>query len=243
MPEFKNKICYENIISLYKAKGFKIGEFETEIGASIGYFSRLVKDDGKIGAISSEILFKAANVLDVPVDELGSVDLTCLDSTNQYYFNFLNRVLDETKNNNLNWKQFRKENLLYEKKVADLMKIEYNPYDGEQYQFYNSKFWDDRKYKVNLSNDVFGFDSDNGIFILTCIDVTSEDDFKFKGYELYFKDFESEKNSKICYSAPDQNQCINQVLESLFKAVVSYIKKPKIEDNVRVAIDSFMKAK
>ena len=29
MPEFKNKICYENIISLYKAKGFKIGEFET----------------------------------------------------------------------------------------------------------------------------------------------------------------------------------------------------------------------
>ena len=181
--------------------------------------------------------------MDVPVDELGSVDLTCLDSTNQYYFNFLNRVLDETKNNNLNWEQFRKENLLYEKKVADLMKIEYNPYDGEQYQFYNSKFWDDRKYKVNLSNDVFGFDSDNGIFILTCIDVTSEDDFKFKGYELYFKDFESEKNSKICYSAPDQNQCINQVLESLFKAVVSYIKKPKIEDNVRVAIDSFMKAK
>lgn len=243
MSEFDNKICFNNITSLYKVKGFKIGEFETEIGASIGYFSRLVKDDGKIGSISSEILFKAADVLNVPVDELGSVDLTGLDSTNQYYFDFLNKVLVETQNNNLNWKQYRKENLLDEKKVSDLMKIDYSPFDGEQYQFYNSKFWDDRKYNVSLLNDAFGFDSDNGIFILTCVDVRSEDDFKYKGYELYFKDFESEKNSKICYSAPDQNQCINQMLESLFKAVVLYIKRPKIEDNVKLAIDSFMKAK
>ncbi len=243
MSEFNNKICFNNITSLYKVKGFKIGEFETEIGASIGYFSRLLKDDGKIGTISSEILFKAADVLDVPVDELGSVDLTCLDSTNQYYFNFLNRVLDETKSNNINWEQFKKEDLLYDKKLGDLMEVKCNLYNGEQYKFYKSKFWDGRKYIVNLSNDVFVFDSDNGIFILTCIDVTSEADFKFKGYELYFKNFESEKSSKICYSAPDQNQCINQILESIFKAVVSYNKKPKIEDNVRVAIDAFMKAK
>lgn len=242
MSKFDNRICYENIINLYKAKGFKIGEFETEIGASIGYFSRLIKEDGKLGTISSEILFKAADVLAVPVEQLGSVDLTCLDPTEQYYFDFLNKVINETQNNNIDWKQYRKEDLRYFKNTMNLFEIEYGQLNGIEYAFYNSQFWDDRKYNVSLANDVFVFENEQGSFVLTCVDVSSESNFKFKGYELYFVDLNSQVNG-ICYSAPDQNQCINQTLDSLFKTVALYIKKPKLDENVRVAIDAFMKAK
>ena len=240
MPKFDNKICYDNIISLYKEKGFKIGEFETKIGASIGYFSRLVKDDGKIGTISSEILFNAADALGVSVEILGSEDITNIESTEKYFLDFLNKLCHETQNNSIKWETYRSDDLQAYKNISSLVHKAEGFYDDNTY-FYDSLFWDDRKYSTELIDDVYAFERDNGIFMLTHIEVTDDNDNIYNGYELYYKGYDLSYKNKVCYSSPHQSQNLNSSLELLFKNVEDYINRPKIDENVKLVIDRFMK--
>lgn len=240
MSTFNNEICFKNIMYLYKLKGFKIGEFESKINASIGYFSRLVKEEGKMGTISSEILFNAANVLNIPVEILGSEDLTELDSTEKYIFDFLNKICNKTNENEINWAIFNKDYLDNYKSLSSLVTKKYNSYDSKYYNFYKSEFWDDREFTVNLLEDIFIFETDKGIFMLTNIEANDNSGNSYNGYEFYFKDFNKNEKNKICHSSFKQKPCLNKSLELLFKSVINYIKKPKIDENVRLAIDEFM---
>lgn len=238
MSKYDNIVCFNNILYLYKSKGMKIGEFENRIGASTGHFSRLVKEDGKIGAISSELLFNASNILGIPVDILGSVDITKLDATEVYILNFINRLSSDTENRKNKWEVYRKEELDRYEHVSTLVEID-DPFSNSW--VYNSEYWDDRKYRVFLNDDVFGLQQESGIFLLSSVKVMKSENEFYDSYELYFKDYNEKYKEKICFSSKEQKEGINKSLEFLFKAVKNYMNLPKVEENVKLAIDSYMK--
>jgi len=66
-----SEIIVVNTRFLCSYKGIKLGEIEQEIGVSCGYLSRL---KGK-KQLSVDKAYKIANLLDVGIDELSSLDL------------------------------------------------------------------------------------------------------------------------------------------------------------------------
>ena len=67
MFQFDKSKCLGNIYHLVKERGLKIGDLEDQAGVSIGYLSRLNKDDNK-STPGIEFLLAVAQVLNVSLD-------------------------------------------------------------------------------------------------------------------------------------------------------------------------------
>ena len=61
---FAFNVCY-----LAKQKGLKIGDIEKQCEVSVGYFSRIKKNDS---SISLDVAYKASQIFDVGIDNLCS---------------------------------------------------------------------------------------------------------------------------------------------------------------------------
>ena len=73
MASFDKNRCLNNIYFLVKEKNLRIGDLEAGAGVSIGYISRLNKDDSK-ATPSIEFLVSIADKLDVTIDALIQYD-------------------------------------------------------------------------------------------------------------------------------------------------------------------------
>lgn len=91
----------KNIGVKIKEKKIRIQDFETKIGVSKGYLSRL--KENKTG-VSVEILMKACNVLGCSLEELVAYPLLRETPNEKLIQDFLNKILSETKEQNLFWK-------------------------------------------------------------------------------------------------------------------------------------------
>ena len=64
-----NELVCLNIRYLARKKGLKIGQLESMLNVRVGYFSRKVRSDS---SVNFETVYKAAQILDVSIDELCS---------------------------------------------------------------------------------------------------------------------------------------------------------------------------
>lgn len=89
----KNEIIFKNIKSKLKEEGKQLGEFEKEIGVSIGYFSRIVK---KRSAFSLDILLNVLNKLNMTFEELITYTARELSLTPLEAIEFIEQALKGT---------------------------------------------------------------------------------------------------------------------------------------------------
>ena len=101
MAGFDKNRCLENIYSLAKEKGVKIGELESGSGVSVGYLSRLGKEDNT-SVPSVETMDKMAEILDVTVDYLLRAEEEGLPMRERTAFRFADKLIKDTLDDKVN---------------------------------------------------------------------------------------------------------------------------------------------
>ena len=111
MIEFNKKLMMDNISVLLKRKVMKIGELESQANVSAGYLSRLAKDENSKPSV--ELITKIAGILGVSMDVLLGCNLSSQNPTEQYLFDFLQKLNKDTLENKLDWHKETPELLSY----------------------------------------------------------------------------------------------------------------------------------
>lgn len=104
MKSFDKKICLANIYYLAKEKNIKIGDLETAAGVSVGYLSRINKEDNETNP-SIDFISKVAESLNTGIDTLINVDLSGLTPTERYLISFMEKLKRDTSADKLDWER------------------------------------------------------------------------------------------------------------------------------------------
>lgn len=99
---FEKTRCINNIYSLAKERGVKIGDLEEGSGVSKGYLSRVAKPDYQ-GSPSIEMLDAIAHQLGVGIDFLVNYDPDSLSSNEQFVMRFIDKLSTQTETEKMEW--------------------------------------------------------------------------------------------------------------------------------------------
>lgn len=93
---------YNNIAALVKRRGIKMGEFESSIGVSAGYVSRLKNNNS---SPTVDFVIKISDYLEVSIDALLNYDMNSSTNNLDYLSDFVNRLIKDTDSRKLVWKR------------------------------------------------------------------------------------------------------------------------------------------
>lgn len=240
MKSFDKKICLANIYYLAKEKNIKIGDLETAAGVSVGYLSRINKEDNETNP-SIELLISVAKTLDVSLDALINYEFDRQTPTEVYLLKFVEKLTHDTIHNDYAW---RKETEAYLKNLGfdqngdvdhPLMTL-FDPYEQEHSSLrYISHFADHPgDGNIDVHGDCFNANLPGGacVYLMHVVDIS---DFSV-GYELYL--FNNHSVTPLCNDR--MHGGFASALENLYSAVSESCKHIKIDSMTRNIIDSYM---
>lgn len=247
---FDKTICFSNIRELLRTKtDVKIGQIEKEAGVSPGYMSRLEKE-GSTAEPSVEFVVTAANLLDVSMDTLISINLMELTPTEQYISKFFDKLKSDTLEDKLDWVRETTLELsniksdggyiwhpLFSEEVLNAVSDDGCPQQELSIIFVSKTFGLNTK----IAGDCFHLKMKNGTTLyLMDIEKRSHkpNDQKTKATEAWV--YVPGKNSEPLVASHDDTP-IASLVEVLFETVSERMKHPKINRDVQYAIDAFMK--
>lgn len=239
MGAFNRKMLLSNIAALTKEKNVKMGDLETAAGVSAGYFSRLNK--GESNAIPNiEVITAVAEKLEVTIDCLAKVDYEALTPSERYLVDFINKLISKTSSFEMLW-----EGETVRKMLSEGYDEHGNPAhplfvdtDFADRPVYNSLFHQGER--VGLLGPAYHIPFDGGT-VLWLADVGFNDDENNppeEEIELYMQ--KKYKVTPICHTVANGFSPFNDILFSLYYAAAESSKRPKIDGDVKSAIDSFM---
>ncbi len=249
MAAFNRNLLLSNINTLIREKGIRIGDLEANANVSAGYFSRLNKEDSK-ATPSIEVLCAVADKLGVTVDDLLTIDYSKLTSSQEYILSFMNKLIDDTKDDRIYWNV---------ETMDELNNLEPD-YDGDVYHplfavesykdwgetdeekkitrvvfksagyGYNTKVWD-TCYNLRLKNGVTVYLMHVGMYHFT------EQSHDVEDLELWMYSPEAGRQL-ICVSIGQYP--FSEKLKVLHKEVEKAESRPRIRKELKYAIDAFM---
>ena len=250
--EFNKKLMLDNITYLLQNTNKKVGELETEAEVSIGYISRLSKDEKTKPSI--EFVVKVANSFNVSIDTLVNINLSECSSTEMYLISFLDKLIKDTKDNKLDW----------DKESEDLLnryELEYDingPYVSHPMLSYETFMeesecdYPNEVSRVIMMSDSFGCNTYiNG----DCFNLKLKNETKLYLMSISKNVYNSRELNKeakelwiytptlgksiLCSTFRNNN--LSDMIENLYKEIEEYQKHPKIKDIYKYAIDAFMR--
>ena len=99
--DFSSERFFRNVSYLIKLQKKKVGEVEAFAGVSPGYIARMRNDTSAKPGI--DIAMKLAHALNVYLDDLLWLDFTQLNGTQQYVLTFMDKLITDTKLDNVIW--------------------------------------------------------------------------------------------------------------------------------------------
>lgn len=238
---FDKRLFISNIYQLAKERSAKIGDLEKKAGVSVGYLSRINKEDSNT-VPTIDFVAGVAAALGVSVDAIINNDYSTPTPTESYILSFVDRLLTRTNADELDWKK---------ETVADLHSVGYDeqgdPYhplfatsceNNEPVVVYNSRF----NNEFDIIGDSFKLSlpgADHTTVYLMCVDDPDAQDLPFASpsYELYIV-----KNwtvQPLCNSLP-VGSLFDSCLTGLYAAVKESANHPKLASDIVSAIDAFM---
>jgi transcriptional regulator with XRE-family HTH domain len=256
LKRFRRDICLENIDYLLAQKGIKLGALETDSGNRPGYLSRM-KSGKSTSDPSIEFLMTASEELEVPLDMLVSSKVSELTPTEEFILNFLKKVMQDTKEDKLEWNR---------ESVAELQKLEvcmdnqgypsvshplYSVHEEKiednynEYPVYESLFFKDCGVKpCNNCYHARLVPTDQWLYIMECQKgderIAWKEDYFFEFYLVSFDRFGETTTKKVCNTL-DVSSPIQATINSLIKLIIVSLSHVHIEDTVKNAIDEYMK--
>lgn len=234
MSNFNRTLLGKNIKYLAAQKGIKLGDLEGQVQVSIGYFSRLLNEDGKNSSTLMDTICKVADKLGTSVNTLISTDLTALTPNEVLLSKFFDKVSESTAKSSLIWELETKTQLedCYVSGGNPLF-FPHNRNDMDTTYYYGSQFDSDIEpagdmYRVGLNN--------KWLYLYKVKQENSEE----SGYELYFISNNGYNNyiEKICKAYPESD-LYNQIVD-LYNAAAESSRHVKLSDSVLGTINEFM---
>lgn len=252
-----NAMFVENIYTLAKLYGLKIGEVEDKAGISRGYVSRL-KKGGEEVKMQSDTVKKVADVFGCSVKAILCHDLKDMCKDDLYYFDFVLKLYDDTEHGRVIWDGSDCPN--------DFISEE--EYKNHPYKYFYDEGWhrDANGEKTNgyvwVSKFLFDFNDGypaidrvgfwkchigNTDLLLVCSEITDNEFFeKYKienegvdwYQELYLK--KGERYVPLCasYNANKLSDVLYDLWLNLHHS--SEFPRPHLTDEIREVIDGFM---
>ena len=251
--EFDKDIMIDNLYYLVKKKNLKVGELEKDCGVSAGYISRTRSESKSKPSI--ELVMKMAEALGVSIDTLVRYDITLLTTTEQYLLEFLEKLIKDTQDDKLTWNTGSSDSLNMIDENHDINDSEVPDYPLFSVQTFFEE--SDCEYPDKVTRTVF---QSHTFGNHTCI---NNDCFNIRlknGTILYLMDFvktvhyvkdTTAYGREIWMCAPTASKqfiCSNRddsplagITDQLYMSVSENCRHPRIQNNMRNAIDSFMK--
>ena len=237
--EFNKEQCIANIYALAKEQGVKIGELESAANISVGYLSRLAKENNN-ALPNIEALVIISDKLNVSLDALVKKDLTVNNSTESYFIKVVDKLLDDTKIKPSIWVLEHEDNLknMTRKQVDKHPLFHTKTYHEEFFNeevcetMYNSIVPSDESVVVN--GDFFYADiSKTTGFYLTSVKYP----FGFEAHEIFLID--NGKIDPLC-STNGAGTMLTDKIKLLYQTVSETVNKPKIKDSVKTTLDQYI---
>lgn len=248
-------VLFDNINYLLNKTGKKIGEFEKEVGVSVGYISRKALGDGT--KIKLDFVVNAARTLGVTIDMLLSVKLSELSATEKYLVTFIDKLTKDTADEHLidDWEMETASYLQNEVTVnengccthplalATNRKVHED--DGYPYVTYDIA-WPSRAYGLHstISGNWLKLElGDKGVLYLTQVTDSESDPTEknavVKELWLVTGQDECSENHFLCNSQGHKE--IAQAIDNLYLTAFKAAKTPVIQAEAKNIIDAFMR--
>ena len=247
--QFNPKVLFDNVDFLIKSENRKIGEVESDAGVSAGYISRTSKDGGSRPGI--DFIMNIAKVLHVSIDTLLKVDISSLTPTERYLISFLKKLEHDTVHDLLAWERVSAESL--NNMETDQNGITNHPlFDFHRfYEEGESEYPEEVSRVVFVSNsfgvhtsihgDCFELRLKNGAY-LHLMNI-SKSEYRTNDSEVFAKEIwmsiPGQEPQYLCSDHGDSK--LAEFINNLYAAVAENTKHPKVKQEFRYIIDSFMK--
>ena len=228
-----------NIYELIQKSNKKVGDLEAHAGVSTGYLSRQNKEG--VAKLSFEFVLKAAEFLEVSIDDLISDDFNQLTPDERYLIKVLDTIVEDTKEGELHWSRETVSTLEDSNKPHDLFEYEpdldaYGHVIGQE-KVYKSKFVD----KAIVFGDAFRATlpgTETEIIITDCIgDSGLNNDKSTFFFETYLVNFD--KVEPLCISLY-ANETIKEKIMHLYNIADEYTKGIRVDKKIRGILDDYL---
>lgn len=247
--QFNPKVLFDNIDFLIKSESRKIGEVETEAGVSAGYISRTSKDGGSRPGI--DFIMNIAEVLHISIDTLLKVDISSLTTTERYLISFLEKLEHDTVRDILDWDRVTAESLnnmemdqngIINHPLFDFHRF-YEEGEGEYPEEVSRVVFVSNSFDVHtlIHDDCFELRLKNGAY-LHLMNI-SKSVYRINDSNAFAKEvwmsIPSQEPQYLCSDYGDSK--LADFIDNLYAAVAENTKHPKVKQEFRYIIDSFMK--
>lgn len=240
---YDKKILLKNIYNLSKEKDLPISSLEMDAGVSQGYISRLNRPSNTSNP-GIDVVASIAQSLSVSIDFLISYDPDNHTGTENYMISFLNKLLNDTKCDKLDWKIETPHDLSKNANNHPLYSFEsfYRQSECEYPDYIEDDVFVSKSFGCNTSidGDCFNIRLKNGLKIY--IMKISKDVYKLVDKTAHAVEIwmvqPGEEKKFVCSTKDD---CVfAELTRNLYQAATISSKHPKINKNIMHSIDAFM---
>lgn len=247
--EFNRSRMIQMIYDTAKEKGKKIGDIETTAGYSVGYISRLAKDEAK-GAFTVDFLVAIAEQLGVSLDFLALTNDGQLTEDEMKMLSFLDGLIVDTERNLLRWElmdpRTQDESFLFNHALFRARDDGYYEDDNGRthyykYMQYESRFFRPKEARINGNCYIASIDdfSKTKLYLMS-VSVRDRETYRqMKGYEIYFIKGNDVVTPIIC-SIMASGQ-LSDIIDRLYETVDSTRLKLNVTENAKDVMDRYMK--
>ncbi len=252
MIEFDKSRLISNIYYLAKKKNIKIGDIETKAGVSLGYISRLNKEENKT-VPNIEFLVSVANSLGVSLDSLLENDFSTRTFDENKIISFLDKLTAQTKAYQIAWECETADDIFShdenERTKRPVMYLQ-NTHDGKESDFRFDSFYHPKNEKTHITNSYHAvLNSTTDLFLVRSLfraRIGNEAPMVFD-LELYM--CVSGKLYPVCSQYRDENTenttfiptpFVN-LMDALYTAVKETVSQSNLSLEARNAIDFYLK--
>jgi transcriptional regulator with XRE-family HTH domain len=214
---YSKEIFLSNINYLCEQKKIKKSELEKEVEISVGYLSRLEKEDDVAPKIS--LVDAVAQKLEIDIDSLISVKLKDIDSETATVLQFIRKLLDDTHAGVCSWKM--DEDTPHGKHKPGIHKRRNSPF--EKY-YTDNVYYSGMAYSTQLSNGM-------EVYLLPLVDKNDN-----TVIELYSQN--EDDKLPICTSEKIGG---SSLLLNLYHAIIGEQEKEEISSTVKAKMDEYLR--
>ena len=232
---FEKTILAQNIQYLSEKTGKKIGDLEKSAGVSIGYTSRLLKNDEKNTFSLMNLAMEASKEFCVPVDLMLTKKVADVHPNELYLMDFFNKLRNDTLAGIISW-TVETESMItkeYERFNHPAFAIHYNnPYNPDDCICY---------YKSPFNSDNHINDSSVRTLILGkqlyIVEIKQGFKDEKKGFEVYFAEYSGNIEPIICVLSGNY---IYERIKDLFLLAMESRNQIMLSYSIRNTIDGYM---
>lgn len=227
--QYSKTVFLKNLAYLIVKKQIKTGELEERIGVSVGYFSRLKKNEDESASLAVDKLCALTVELNCSLDSLLFGDMASLSSTEQYVLTALRSIFIKTNRDFFFWEPADLSE--FANKALPFVRQEFNIYGLLETVYYSFSL----KSSIPCVRDSFQMSYSNQFYYFVSFSDGDDDCF-----ELLL--LTEKRVSVICFARKGEKEQLFNAMKSLHDSIVVSSKRVRLDPETKEALDTIISA-